>query len=252
VELDGRTALVTGAGSGIGRALAVGLAAAGAVPVLVGRAVGRLEGTADRVRAAGGRAVVLSADLAAPDAVPDLLDRVAAGAGVVDVLINNAATVAPLAPSAEVDPGEWVAAIQLNTVAPALLAFGLLPGMLERGGGRIVNVSSGIVSNPAVMTGANSYPTSKAALEAHTLNLAAELAGTGVTVNVYRPGTVDTAMQTYIRDHGAGKVSDATHRRFLDMHRDGALITPEASAAALLRRLPGDDNGQIWTPGTPA
>ena len=71
--------------------------------------------------------------------------------------------------------------------------------MIERGWGRVVNVSSGIVANPKRMIGGNAYATSKSALEAHTLNLAAELVGTGVTVNVYRPGAVDTQMQAWIR-----------------------------------------------------
>jgi NAD(P)-dependent dehydrogenase (short-subunit alcohol dehydrogenase family) len=116
--------------------------------------------------------------------------------------------------------------------------------MRERGWGRVVNISSGIVADPAGMVGGNAYATGKAALEAHTVNLAAELAGTGVTANVYRPGSVDTAMQEWIRGQdGAPALSE----RFRRSHADGRLITPDHSAAALLHRLTTTDvTGAIW------
>ena len=87
--------------------------------------------------------------------------------------------------------------------------------MRERGWGRIVNVSSGIAAHPETMIGGNSYATTKAALEAHTVNLAAELAGTGVTVNIYRPGIVDTAMQTWIRSQDPARIGEQLHARFV-------------------------------------
>jgi NAD(P)-dependent dehydrogenase (short-subunit alcohol dehydrogenase family) len=252
MRLEGRTALVTGAGRGIGRALAVGLAESGAVPVLVARSADELAHTAGLVRERGGRAVELPADLGAPGAAAEVARRAEEAAGPVDVLVNNAATVQPLAASAGVDTAAWAAALQLNVTAPAELAFALLPGMLQRGRGGIVNVSSGIVANPGFMIGANAYATTKAALEAHTLNLAAELEGTGVTANVYRPGSVDTAMQAWIREHGKDRVADAVHRHFLRNQEQGTLLTAEDSAASLLRRLAGSGNGEVWSVSDPA
>lgn len=247
LTLEGRTALVTGAGRGIGRALALGLADLGVVSALVARSADELDQTAALVRERGGRAVGIALDLGAPDAAAEAVERAGAEVGHVEILLNNAATVQPLAPSAGVDTVAWAAALHLNTVVPATLALALLPGMLKRGWGRIVNVSSGIVVNPTFMIGGNAYVTTKAALEAHTLNLAAEIDGSGVTANIYRPGSVDTAMQEWIRAQGKGRLDDVTHQRFLRNHEEGALVTPEHSAAALLRRLTGQGNGAVWS-----
>jgi len=246
MRLEGRTAVVTGAGRGIGRAIALGLADLGAVSVLVARSADELDKTIELVNGRGGHAVAAPTDLGSPGAVAEVVSRAEAALGPIDVLVNNAATVQPLSPSPGVDISAWNAALQLNVTVPAALAFALLPGMLSRGWGRVVNVSSGIAANPGFMIGGNAYATTKAALEAHTLNLAAELDGSGVTANVYRPGSVDTAMQAWIRDNGKDRVADATHQNFLRNHDQGTLISPEDSAAVLLRQLTGPDNGRIW------
>jgi NAD(P)-dependent dehydrogenase (short-subunit alcohol dehydrogenase family) len=241
--LQGRVALVTGGGRGIGRAVAAGLAAAGAKVGVLARSPGEVQ---DTVTLAGGSALAVPADVTDPGQVAAALRAIADLWGPVEVLVNNAAVVWPLGPSATLDPGEWAAALAVNVTAAARLTFTVLPGMLERRWGRIVNVSSGIAASPAGMLRANAYAASKAALEAHTLNLAAELAGTGVTVNVYRPGGVDTAMQGFIRSQDPERIGAELHQRFVRNHERGTLLTPEESAAALLSRLPGDDTGQIW------
>jgi NAD(P)-dependent dehydrogenase (short-subunit alcohol dehydrogenase family) len=92
--------------------------------------------------------------------------------------------------------------------------------------------------------------TAAAVLEAHTVNLAAELTGTGVTVNAYRPGGVDTAMQAWIRRQDPGRIGAGRHERFNRNYAEGTLITPEYSAAALLAYLAGDDTGAIWDVGS--
>ena len=134
-------------------------------------------------------------------------------------------------------PGSLRPAFDLNVIAPAALAAAAVPGMLAAGWGRIVNVSSGIAASPGSMIGGNAYAATKAALEAHTRNLAAELAGTGVTVNVYRPGGVDTAMQAWIRSQDPARIGAALHERFQRSYATGRLLTADASAAALLGHL---------------
>ncbi|GAB2808291.1 3-oxoacyl-ACP reductase FabG [Actinoallomurus bryophytorum] len=245
-SLKGRTALVTGAGRGIGRAIARELAERGVSVALVARSRDELTDSATSVRDLGGSAVVIQADIADPDQLTRSVTRARDELGVVDILINNAATVSPLGPSVRVDPADWAAAIGLNVVAVASLTFALLPGMLERKWGRVVNVSSGVVARPASMIGGNAYVTGKTALEAHTVNLAAELAGSGVTVNVYRPGSVDTAMQAWIRGQDPDRIGTGLHRRFTRSYDEGTLITPERSAKSLLDRLPHEATGQIW------
>jgi NAD(P)-dependent dehydrogenase (short-subunit alcohol dehydrogenase family) len=244
-------AVVTGAGRGIGRAIALELASTGATVALLARSGDELAETARRVWAAGGSALVVQADLGALEQVEAAAERIRDRLGDLDLLVNNAAVVWPLGPSPRIDPAEWATAITVNMTAVATLTFRLLPTMLERARGRIVNISSGVVAGPTSMIGGNAYVTSKTALEAHTLNLAAELADTGVTVNAFRPGTVDTSMQEWIRTQDPQRIGEDLHQRFNGYHSDGALITPEQSAARLVALLRTGATGQIWSVSDP-
>ncbi|GHF13309.1 beta-ketoacyl-ACP reductase [Streptomyces spiralis] len=246
MSLYGKVALVTGAGRGIGRALATGLAESGVRVGCVARSQDELSRTVQLVASRGGSALAVNADLGDPRTVPDIVHRVTAELGSPDILINNAATVEPLGHSTDMTPDTWNAAFRLNVITPAALSAALLPRMTAAGWGRIVNVSSGIVARPETMIGGNAYAATKAALEAHTLNLATELTGTGVTVNVYRPGSVDTAMQALIRRTGGGRLDAATYTRFVRSHEEGKLISAEDSALSLIARLTDDATGQVW------
>jgi NAD(P)-dependent dehydrogenase (short-subunit alcohol dehydrogenase family) len=245
--LSGRTALVTGAGRGIGQAIAIELASHGAAVLLMARSQTELASTAAQVRDAGGTSTVITVDLSDTEAALSVFDEVTKSHEHIDVVVNNAATPAPIGASATIDTSQWLSTIALNVSSAAALTFAVIPAQLAQGWGRIVNVSAALASQPQMMPGMNAYATSKAALEAHTLNLAAELAGTGVTVNAYRPGTVDTAMPQWIRDQDPDDIGRALHERFIHMHAQGHLITPERSARALVPRLAGDATGQVWT-----
>ena len=247
-DFAGKTALITGAGRGIGRAVALGLGNAGARVVLLARTEGQLAETRALLRDQGvpaGRISVLPADLADEE---DRGRAVAAAltAGSVDILVNNAAAVEPLGPTARIAAKELRLAFEVNVVAPATLTAAVVPGMLDAGWGRVVNVSTGLVANPAGMVRGNAYATTKAALEAYTVNLAAELRGTGVTVNAYRPGGVDTPMQAWIRRQDPERIGTSLHERFNRNYAEGSLISPEHSATVLLAYLAGDDTGTIW------
>jgi 3-oxoacyl-[acyl-carrier protein] reductase len=181
-----------------------------------------------------------------PAKVDGAVTRIATELGRVSILVGNAAVVWPLGPTVTVTPAEWSAAFAVNVGAVFQLSTALLPSMLERGWGRIVNISSGIAANPAGMIGGNAYATTKAALEAHTINLAAELAGSGVTANVYHPGSVDTAMQAWIRAQSPAKIGTALHERFARSYEEGSLITPGQSARSLMKQLATAATGEIW------
>jgi len=246
-EFEGRAALVTGAGRGIGRAIALDLSAAGAKVAIVSRTTSELEEVAAAIAAEdGATAAVIDADLGDPDKIAEVARRAGDEIGPVEILVNNAAVVWPLGPSARIDPLEWEKAAEINLFGPVRLTRELLPDMIERGWGRIVNVSSGIAANPAGMIGGNAYATTKAALEAHTVNLAAELEGTGVSVNAFRPGTVDTAMQGWIREQDPSEIGAALHEYFRANYESGTLLAPERSASVLLDHLRAGGNAQIW------
>jgi 3-oxoacyl-[acyl-carrier protein] reductase len=170
---------------------------------------------------------------------------VASELGPVDILVNNAAVVWPLESTLRLDPEDWIAALQINLVGVLRLTRAVLPDMVERGWGRIVNVSSGVVDFPGDMVGANAYVTSKSALEGHTLNLAAELAGTGVTVNVLRPGMVNTSMQAWIREQPIDRVGAALHDWFMQMQESGMLVEPEEPARMIAQLVVSQANGEV-------
>jgi 3-oxoacyl-[acyl-carrier protein] reductase len=244
--LRDRVALVTGAGRGIGRRIAVGLASAGAHVALLARSEQQLADVAAEIEADGGIATAIAADVRDNSKLHGAVGRVRSQLGAPLVLVNNAAVVAPLGPTQALEPAAVAAAMAVNVVAPITLSAMLLPDMISANWGRIVNVSSGIAGTPAATPGMTVYAASKAALEAHTLNLAAELAGSGVTANVYRPGAVDTAMQEWIRNQPRDQIGAALHDRFEAMHAEGRLITAERSARSLLDRIAGQESGQIW------
>ncbi|MGA9674630.1 MAG: SDR family oxidoreductase [Mycobacterium sp.] len=241
-----KTALVTGASRGIGRAVALGLASAGADLALLARSRPELEEVAEHSRALGARVVVVPTDLADQSALAAAIQHAQNECGVIDILINNAAVVQPMGPTVDVEVDEWAAAIAVNLLSPVTLTLGLLPDMLRQKWGRIVNVTAKAAAAPSQLIGGNAYTSSKAALDAHTLNLAAELTDTGVTVNAFRPGIVDTAIHEWVRNQPAERIGAGLRNQFIKFHESGLLISPERSAAALISRLGGDTTGQIW------
>lgn len=195
---SGRLAVVTGAGRGIGRQIARGLAAAGHEVVLVARSADQLARVRDEIVGTGGQAHAVPTDVSRTDQVAALAAAVSA-IGPATVLINAAGTFGPLRPFADTDPEAWLEVLRVNVFGTVLVTRALLPAMLRAGTGRILTVSSAAsLHSPGPLNSA--YGTSKAALNQFTRHLAAEIAGSGVTANVFHPGDVRTDMWAAIRD----------------------------------------------------
>jgi 3-oxoacyl-[acyl-carrier protein] reductase len=188
--LQGRVALITGASSGIGRAIALGYATAGADLVLVARRVRPLAQVTQQVQAMGRRALLVVADVGVERAVKRVLHQASLGFPRIDILVNNAGVLLPEQPTHETLTGDWDHVLDVNLRGPFLLSRLLVPGMVSAGYGRIINVTSSYKAQPRY----GAYSVSKAALWALTQVMARELRGTGVLVNALDPGWVRTEM----------------------------------------------------------
>lgn len=191
-NLDGRTALVTGGGTGIGRAVALDLAAAGVVVTVCGRRAEPLEETVTAIKDAGGRGTLLTADLTDPGAIEGLAaDVLSVSGGVVDILVNNAGFSSRVRSAKFITAEEWRGVMDVNTMGPALLTRALLGPMIEKGDGDVVMVSSMAALRPNVMAGVV-YSAAKAAAKAYMEVLQQEVKNHGIRCTTIYPGEVDT------------------------------------------------------------
>src|SRR4051812_9850069 len=182
-QLDGRTALVTGATAGIGRATAIALAALGASVIVHGRNAERGEQVVKEIEAAGGQARFLAADLIDPTQITRLAEQ----AGEVDFLVNNAGR-SWFGPTATLDVATYDAIFDSNVRSAYLLTAAIAPAMAARGAGSIVNIDS--MAGRVGLSGGAAYSATKASMSAMTRAWAAEFSPAGVRVNAVAPGPV--------------------------------------------------------------
>jgi NAD(P)-dependent dehydrogenase (short-subunit alcohol dehydrogenase family) len=198
---EGKVAVVTGAGQGIGQAYAQRLARDGADILAVDLA--DTAETLDLIAAAGGRGASVTGDVSLPETAQAVLDAVTSEFGQADILVNNAG-IYPMAPFADLDFAFWKRMFAVNLDGMFLLCHALLPGMRERGWGRIVNMSSNTVG--LNITHCVPYVASKAGVIGFTRALASEVGVDGVTVNAIAPSLVQTPTTMY-REAGPGGMS---------------------------------------------
>jgi NAD(P)-dependent dehydrogenase (short-subunit alcohol dehydrogenase family) len=191
-KLEGQVAIVTGGGRGIGKAIAEGFAKEGAAVAVTARTVSQLDETVANIEAAGGKALAVAADVTNRADVERLVAETVSKLGPVDILINNAGTQEKGGPLWEIDPEMWRRTIEVNLFGQFLVTRTVLPGMIERRKGRIVNMSSAAGSTPGGYTYFSAYASSKSGLNRMTETLASEVKDYGITVFAIHPGGVHT------------------------------------------------------------
>lgn len=242
MSLKGRVALVTGGGRGIGREVALACAREGLAVAVAARTKSQVDDTVSAVRRLGVETLALPLDVTDAEAIAAAVRAVSDALGPIDVLVNNAG-IAESAPFAKTDPALWERHLSVNVTGPFLLTREVLPRMLERRWGRVINVASlaGLYGAPYI----TAYATSKHALVGFTRALAMEVAGKGVTVNALCPGYVATDLTW----NGARKIAAKTGKSFDEavqamarINPGGRLIEPAEVAAAAVKLL--------WDEGT--
>jgi len=199
IALTGQVALVTGGGRGLGRVFARWLARAGAAVGIVARSAEQLEETARLVHEAGGRVLAIPGDVADRRTMEKAVATVEAAFGPLTLLVNNAGVNGPSGRTWEIDPDEWWHCMDVNLRGPLICMHAVLPGMVARGHGRVINISSGAANGPTLYGSA--YGVSKTALSRLSETVALEVAEFGVQVFPIQPGTVRTAMtEELLRD----------------------------------------------------
>jgi len=234
VDLTGQVALVTGGGRGLGRAFAIALAKAGARIAVTARTAEPLAQTVAMVERAGGRALAIPGDVSAPDAVAHVVRTAESQLGMVDILVNNAGAVGPLGYDWEVDLEDWWRTFEVNVRGPFLYARAVLPGMVKRQRGRIVNISTG--AGFGRLPQMDAYCATKAALTQWTKCLAADIQAHGVTVFAFHPGMVRTSMLDALT---SPDVPNAVQAYFSSLLSQGRDVPIERSAQMLLFLVSG-------------
>ena len=230
-RLAGRTALITGSTGGLGVAIARAFADAGAFVVVSGRNASRGDDVVAAIRAAGGQAAFVTADLErGADAARELVDAsTRAAGGRLDVLVNNAATLLMPTPTADITAEVVRDTFGVNVFAPFLLTGLIAPAMVERGAGAIVNIGS--IAGLRGSSGSALYSAQKAAIHSLTTSWADEYGPSGVRVNAVAPGPIATERQEEFAEYLAPLLDRLPSRR---------MSTPDEVAAAVVFLASGD------------
>ena len=228
-DLTGHVAIVTGGGRGLGRAVAERLAAMGAAVVIASRNAPELDEVAKAIKRAKGRALAQTADIADERQVQELVLATERWVGPATILVNNAGMVDPMVPLARSNAALWLRSMAINVGGTYLATRAVLPGMLDRGYGRIVTISSGAAMRPSA--GWTAYSAGKAALVMMTRSLALELEGTGVSACTFNPGYMDTEMQERVRRTSTSDFPRSDEYRAA--HREGKLNDPKVPARTI-------------------
>ena len=228
-RLEGKVAVITGGGRGIGQAIARAYAAEGASLMLAARTDSELQQTAHEIREAhGGEVRTAIADVRVREQVENAVAQAEDHFGRIDVMVNNAGNTGQIGPLWELDPERWANVISVHVLGTYYGCRAVIPGMLERGAGRIVNMAG--VGGP----NDTSYDAAKTAIINITENLSVELAGTGITVNAISPGSIHTRMWEEVRDMALEAGDMALYEKGVQVTSGGGASIERAAQLAVL------------------
>lgn len=239
--LKDRVAVVTGAGRGIGRAIALAFAREGARLILAARTERELTETATACHEAGGKALAVVTDVSDWNQVQRLIATAIQEAGQVGILVNAAGVYGPIGPTADIDISAWTRAVEVNLFGSFYLCRALVPHFIQRQQGKIILLGGGGATAP--LPNFSSYAASKAAVARLADTLAEELKAFNVQVNVIAPGLVDTKLQDEVLK--AGSRAGALFDKIKQAHETGEGATSPEVAASLAVFLASESSGKL-------
>lgn len=239
--IDGAVVLVTGAGRGIGRAVALAFARAGASVALLARTESELRETAALCAAEGPASLVLPADISSRGEVEAAVASVVSERGRIDAVVNAAGVYGPIGPTAEVDRVAWTKAVEINLFGTFYLCQAVIPHMARQGGGKIILLAGGGATAP--LPRFSSYAVAKAGVVRLAETLAEELVGDNIQVNAIAPGLVDTKLQDEVI--AAGDRAGALWSKINAARESGAGTVPPEVAAELAVFLASPASGAL-------
>ncbi|HSR11917.1 MAG TPA: SDR family NAD(P)-dependent oxidoreductase [Thermodesulfobacteriota bacterium] len=222
-----KVVVVTGGGRGLGRAVALAFGKEGASVVVAARTAGEIEHVVEELRALKRQALAVAADVGREDEVNRLVKSAADTFGPVDILVNNAGARGPIAPTRDITLAEWENTLRINLTSAFLCSRAVLPPMMSRKQGKIINVATTLTPRPNLTP----YMVAKAALIHFTKQLSREMKDYNIQVNAIHPGVMDTRMQEEIRKAGSQAIGTDMFER---LKEEGILHPPSEPARLVL------------------
>lgn len=224
MRLKEKVAVITGAGRGLGRAITLAMSEEGARITIVSRSLNELESVATQIGKQGGDCLICQGDISRQADVSRMVDETLKRYSTIDILVNNAAILGPARFLEDTNFEAWKKTLDINLNGPFYCTFSVVPTMIDNGGGKVINISSGLGQMPFPRFSA--YSVSKAGIIQLTRSLSEELKEKNIQVNAIDPGVMDTSMQEQIRKLPPSVLGESLHRHFLEYKQTNALKNP--------------------------